>query len=407
MAGDGAPTNAGGAPLRIGIEIRLADRQEPGQQRYLWRLGEWLAGCGHDVHFVTVLQQKRQVVPSNGARLHEWADLGRRQLRASVRDLDLDALLLNPERSRRFRGIRANVLRPAYGTEHYSQKLRSFRTPLAAVGRRAARLMPWEALERRWERAFYEAPEPPPQVIAVSGYMRGEVLRSYDVPPEHVHVIHNGVDLSEFNPRQRAALRQEERRRWGIPEDAICLLFMGHNYRLKGLWGLMDAVHTLRQRAPDTDLHLLVAGRATGERQRSKARRRIARHELHGRVHLAGPIRPSIRAFAAADAFVHLSWHDSFGFVTLEAMASGVPVITTRFVGAAEVIDDGVSGILVDPREAGAVADAAESLLDADRRRSMGETAAAAAREHGEEANFRRVLEVVRTAARNAPRPVR
>lgn len=337
--------------------------------------------------------------PLPGTRLHRWEDAGRRELRERIRRLDLDVLLLNPERARHFRGIRANALRPAYGTEHYLQKLRSFRTPVRSLARRAIRLLPWEALERRWEREFYEGPEPPPEVIAVSGYMRDEVLDSYSVPPDHVHVIHNGVDLEEFNPGRRAELRVEERARWGIPEGAVCFLFMGHNYRLKGLWPLMEVVRRLRLEEPEVDLHLLVAGRGTGSGQRGRAASFIRQHGLEGAVHLAGPIRPAIRAFAAADVFLHLSWHDSFGFVTLEAMASGVPVITTPFVGASEIIEDGSSGLIVDPRDDDTILRRARTLLDPETRTRMATAAAEVGRRHPEMANFAQVEEVLRRAA--------
>lgn len=393
--------------MRVGIEIRRADPVESGQQRYLWRLGGWLAGRGEDVHLVTVQDVPPDALPPEGATLHRWRRLRRAELLRRVRELQLDILLLNPERSRPFRGIRANVLRPAYGTRHYEQKLRSFRTPLRSLARRALRLAPWEVLERRWERRFYEVREPPPEVIAVSEYMKGEVLRCYDVPPDRIHVVHNGVDLAEFSPERRADLRDAERTRWDLPDEAFCLLFMGHNFRLKGLWQLLEIVARIRTEEPDADLRLLVAGRGTGRIQRRRARRRVRRLGLDDAVRLAGAVHPAIRAFAAADAFVHLSWHDSFGFVTLEAMAAGLPVVTTPYVGASEIIADGESGILVDPRKPDAVVDGIRRLLRSDERVRIGEAAAAVGARHGEEENFRRVHDVFRTAADRAPGPVR
>ena len=392
--------------MRIGLEIRLPDRQESGQQRYLWRLGAWLAERSHEVHYLTVLEHNPEVVPPAGTTLHRLGDASRSELLRRVRELQLDVLLLNPERSRRFRGIRANVLRPAYGTQQYRQKLRSFRTPLRSAARRLLRVMPWVAVERLWERRFYEKPDPPPRVIAVSRYMRAEVLDSYRIPEDHVHVVHNGVDLSEFNPGNREALRAGERARWGIPGDAVCLLFMGHNFRLKGLWPLLEAVRRVREERAAVDLHLLVAGRGTGRGQRSRAQRFIARHGLGDVVHIAGPIRPAIRAFAAADLFAHLSWHDAFGFVTLESMACGVPVITTSHVGASEIVEDGVSGLLVDPSSQEEITAAVRRLLDPDRRRRIAAAALDEGRRHPEEENFARVLEIFRLAAEEATGPV-
>jgi UDP-glucose:(heptosyl)LPS alpha-1,3-glucosyltransferase len=385
--------------IRIGIDLRRIDAPDSGQQRYLWRLGLWLADAGEEVHFLTVRPQLAGAAAPPPARLHRLDGLRRTELRRRIRALDLDVLLLNPERSAPFRGLHANVLRPAYGTERYLQKMRSFRSPLQTLIRRTARLAPSEILQRRWERHFYEDSDPAPEIIAVSEYMKREILTSYDVPADHVHVVYNGVDPDEFSPARRAALRERQRAAWSIPNDAVCLLFMGHNYRLKGLWQLMTAVAALRAERPDAELHLIVAGRGTGASQRRSARRRIAQLGLDGRVHLVGSVRPAMHAFAAADAFIHRSWHDSFGFVMLEAMAVGLPVVTTRFVGGAEIVDDGVSALLVDPRDDHAVTSAVRLLLDPDERRRIGEAAADIAAGRTETQNFRRVHVILHLAA--------
>jgi UDP-glucose:(heptosyl)LPS alpha-1,3-glucosyltransferase len=259
-------------------------------------------------------------------------------------------------------------------------------------------------VERMWERAFYEGGRPPPDIIAQSRYMAAEILDSYAVPPDHVHIVPNAVDTSEYSPEARQALRTEMRERWSIPDTSLCLLFLGHNFRLKGLWQMLEVLPTLR--GGTAPVHLLVAGRGTGRRQRAAAERRVREAGLDGRVTFAGAVRPSLHALAAADALIHLSWHDSFGFVALEAMACGLPVVTTPYVGASELIDDGVSGLIVDPARDEQIREAIVSLSDAGLREDLGRAAAAVAAAHDESRNFERVLEVFTLAASRRTGPI-
>jgi glycosyltransferase involved in cell wall biosynthesis len=205
--------------LAIGIDVRTFVPAS-GQARHMWRLGAWLAGQGHRVHMLSVRPQAEVEAPA-GMHLHRLHDVSRGELRRRIAAIELDALLVNPERAARYRGIPANVLRPGYGTDHYRQNLRSFRTPLSRTGRGLLRLTPWVLAQRRWERRFYEAPEPPPDVVANSAYTRAEVLDTYSIPPGHVHVVYNGVDPDEFSPSRREALRGQTRERLGITPDEI------------------------------------------------------------------------------------------------------------------------------------------------------------------------------------------
>jgi UDP-glucose:(heptosyl)LPS alpha-1,3-glucosyltransferase len=317
--------------------------------------------------------------------------------------MSLDVLLLNPERSRRYRGIRANVLRAAYGTDHYRQKSRSFRGPESAL-RGLIRLSPWELAERRWERSFYDGGGSPPEVIAQSLYMKSEIIGTYHLPGERVHVIHNAVDTREFSPDVRRSRRTAARARMAIPEGAFCLLFAGHNFRLKGLWKILDA---LAGPGANENAHLLVVGRGTGPGQQSEAASRIRRSGLGDRVRMAGESASILDAYAAADALLHLTWHDSFGFVVLEAMACGLPVVTTKYAGASELIDDGSSGLIVEPDDASGIAGAIRLLTDPATRARMGDAAAATARVHDEPENFAAVLRVFEIALSRSSGPVR
>jgi glycosyltransferase involved in cell wall biosynthesis len=395
----------GSRSLRVGIDIRLAAPPEAGQQRMLWRLGTFLGARGDDAHFLTIRDLPESVALPPGTSLHRLGHLSGDRLKSTVNGLELDVLLLNPERSRRYRGVPANVLRAAYGTEHYVQNLRSFRDPVERTVRKVARLAPWTLTDMHWERRFYEATQPPPEVIAQARYMKDIILTSYSLPDHHVHILPNAIDTGEYNPARCAPLRDEMRARWGIPPEAICFLFLGHNFRRKGFWQVLRALPRLGK--TPRPVHLLVAGRGTGDSQRSKAHRLAERYGVSNRVHLVGPVRPAVHALAAADALVFLSWHDAFGWVTLEAMGCGLPVVTTPYAGSSELITHAETGLIVDPADDEAILEALEALLDDSVRGPIGRAAAAIAAEIDEPsyfAQFRRIMEV---AARRRGTPIR
>lgn len=390
--------------MRIGIDLRIAEGPT-GQQRYLWELGRWMAARGHAVELLVTRRNPTESVDSGAARLHPLADVSPPALVERVREMALDVLLLNPERSDAYDGIRANVLRPGYGTDQYRQKLRSFRNPLERRLRTVLRDLPPTRGKRERERRFYEGHTPQPEVLAVSEYMRREILDSYRLDEDRVHVVPNGIDLKAFSPELRQAHRAEARRDFGIPGGALCILIVAHNFRLKGVRMGMEQIRRLRNAG--VDAHLLVAGRGTGATQRAQARRWAAGLGVSQACHLPGVVHPAIRAFAAADVFLHPSWHDAFGFVVLEAMGVGLPPLTSPWAGAAMVVDEGRAGFVVDPADTGTVYRRLRELAEPGLRARMGAEARRIAEAHGEELNFTRVEEVCRVAAGRQEGPIR
>lgn len=385
--------------LSIGLDIRTLAPRTPGQQRYLHRLGAWLAERGHEVVLTTARHTAEQVVDvptPPGVRFEVLPGRDPRAVARRLEALGLDVLLANPERARHLRRVRPNLLRSAYGTEQYRQKLRSFRAPVGRALRQLWRRNPWLRRQQRWERAFYEDRDPAPLVIAQSEYMRGQILESYAISGDRVRVVVNAVDPGEFSPDLRAERRGRAsggeaglRGRLGLADDTTCLLFVGHNYRLKGLWQVLEHVANVRSRGHD--VHLLVAGRGTGRRQRAEAERRIARLGLVAHVSRLGPVEHPAELYDAADVLIHLTWHDSFGFVVLEAMACGLAVITTPWAGAHELVQPGRTGFVVDPADGPAVDEAIEQLCDPTQAHAFGLASATIAREHAEPRNFERV----------------
>ena len=180
-----------------------------------------------------------------------------------------------------------------------------------------------------------------PETLGVSANSRrtqADLVQFYGADPAKMQVIYNGVDTERFSPAN-ARFRSEIRQRYQIPEDALVVLFVGE-YRRKGLATIIDALGQLQ----DKRLHLLAVGRGDLAYYRTLA----ALAGIAGRAAFAGPAQSIEQFFGAADLFVFPTYYEPFGMVITEAMASGLPVITSRSAGAAELITDGESGLLLD-----------------------------------------------------------
>jgi glycosyltransferase involved in cell wall biosynthesis len=127
--------------------------------------------------------------------------------------------------------------------------------------------------------------------------------------------------------------------------------------------------------------------------------RRARRSGHEGLFHFPGDIRPSTLAYAAADAFVFPTWHDAGANVVLEALASGLPVVTTTVSGSGELIEDGTSGFIMEPGDVDALTARLRQLLDPGTRNSMARQARRLAEAHSQEANFAAIENVFRVAA--------
>jgi UDP-glucose:(heptosyl)LPS alpha-1,3-glucosyltransferase len=206
------------------------------------------------------------------------------------------------------------------------------------------------------------------RVVCVSELVRAELARRYPAAGERLTLVPNGVDLERFHPRRRAQLGPPLRAHLGIAPDARVLAFAGADGRRKGLRELLGALAVLREHP----WVLVAAGVARPGTWRREARRlRLA----DGRVHLV-PALDAAALWAAADVCVLPTWRDTCGLVLLEALASGVPVVTTRRAGAAELVLDPRAGRVTERPEIAALADALLGQLG----RALGDAERAAVR---------------------------
>jgi glycogen(starch) synthase len=197
------------------------------------------------------------------------------------------------------------------------------------------------------------------RVITCSEYMRWEVTRLFDLPPDKVDVLGNGVRIDEWtaDPGELAAART----RWTPPGSGPLVVLTARLEWEKGVHTALRAMARLRRTHPG--VRLVVVGTGT---QADALREQARRLRLGRSVGFAGGLaQPELAALvAAADVALVPSLYEPFGLVALEAAAAGTPLVVSDTGGLREFVEDGVSGVRVPPDDPAALAGAIRLVLD-------------------------------------------
>ncbi|MFZ5773926.1 MAG: glycosyltransferase family 4 protein [Thermodesulfobacteriota bacterium] len=217
-------------------------------------------------------------------------------------------------------------------------------------------------------------------LLPVSSLAGEQYRREFPGAASRLRVLHPGIDLERFHPRNRDLHRQPVRERFGLADDDLVLLFVGMNFELKGLDTLIRSLPLAQAAAPGRTVRLLVVGK--GDQGRYQ---RLAEELGVGEaVRFAGVCQQGMEEFyGAADLLALLSDFDTFGMTVLEAMAAGLPVLVSPRVGAKDLVTEGEQGYMVERDDAEAVAARIVSLLDDQRRAAMGHAARQVAEQQG------------------------
>jgi UDP-glucose:(heptosyl)LPS alpha-1,3-glucosyltransferase len=230
-------------------------------------------------------------------------------------------------------------------------------------------------------------------VIVNSEMVRKEILEHFTFPAERIHLVRNGVDVARFQSGEREATRES----FGVKSDEFLLLFVGSGWERKGLKYALQALRLLQLgahlgRISDSVRQLTEAARtrlaeaaktvgtplpgiATPAQPESRPSlplspdkvkllvvgkgKRPVQHPAN--VLFAGPLSAPENAYAAADLFVFLPIYEPSANVVCEALAAGLPVVTTAQNGAAELIEDGVNGTVID--DSAAIKEVVEAIV--------------------------------------------
>jgi len=366
--------------LKIAIVLERYTPSRGGERYFAWLAGE-LAERGHDVHvFATVTDTSN----ASSYQVHKIPGV---RFPHSLRILCFLIGSARAVRSHQFdivhgvgETLAANVLNPHGGIEqaYLSQEFASISNKIYHAYKRMKRYLALHHYLTLWIQKKQYADKKVQRIIAISEMIKRDIRRFHNVPEKRIRVVFNSVDLERFRPENRMLLREALRRELEIDDDTILLLFAGNNYRLKGLDYLLKSLMVLQRRVSTVPFGLIVLGRGNVERYRRLADAMGLSH----RVIFQGSVTEMDRYYAASDIYVHPTFYDSCSLTVLEALASGLPVITTRFNGAADAVQSEEAGIVIDdPRDVDGLAEAIAYYFDQGRRRR----AVTAAREYMEQ----------------------
>src|SRR5438094_7703974 len=316
--------------LRIAL-VRRGYSPSGGAEKYLKRLARGVAEAGHDIQLIATNEwPEDQWRFGSVIRLRAESVLGFADELEQIRpQLDCDTLFSLE------RVWTCDIYRAGDGVHRaWLARRRKFELPLKqfvrVLNRKHRDLLQLE------ESLF--ANRKAARVIVASKMVKDEIVDLYAYPAANIDIIRNGVPLDKFlfDPELREKARDDLK----LKPDQIALLFAGSGWERKGLLFAIQAMALCKNKK----LRLLVAGRGN-ETLYKTARLRFWREEP---VRFLGEVAEVARLYAAADIFILPTIYDPFSNACLEALACGLPVITTRGNGFSEIIEDSVHGSIVD-----------------------------------------------------------
>jgi len=353
--------------LRIAFVL---DRYNPcgrGEGYFSWLIEE-LSKRGHDVHVFAGMSDETAT-----ARYH----LHKVRTLRFPRSLMIASFLINSNRAirqERFdvvhgvgRCLCMNVFNPHGGVEkaYLARDFASIGKGSYFIYKKSRRYLSLQHYLKLWIQKYQYLRLDVKKIIAISKMVKEDIIRYYGVPEEKIAVVSNCVDLERFHPENRAVYRESKRRTLGIDEKTLILLFAGNNFRLKGVEPLLRAVALLCGRHPNQNIRLLVAGHG----QIGRYSRMAQRLGISGCTTFLGSVRDMEQYYAACDIYVQPTFYDPCSLTVLEALASGLPVITTKFNGAADVMTSHKGGkVIEDPENIGILAESIAWFFDEGRR---------------------------------------
>ena len=326
--------------MKIALVILHADPRRGGAERYTVDLARGLTRRGHQVSIVAT---SFPVMFSDVTSVHLLTDERTRtgRYKSFLQQFDSHLHIAPYDIVHAMLPIRkADIYHPHAGlaiealTQGHRKQSQFFGRLMSAIFNRLnPRRRAFAAVEKR-----LLTKEHPPIVLCLSEYVKQSVRAFYPLPDHKLATLFNAVDLQKFDPATRPTAGAETRAKYNVPEGSTLAVIVAQDFARKGVAEAMRAMAVVRQKG--VDLKLLVVG--SGDVTFYK--RLATRNGVGEHVIFTGHTDDVYGAYAAADFFVLPTRHDPCSLVVLEALAMGVPVISTKQNGATEIMTDGVHG---------------------------------------------------------------
>jgi len=226
-------------------------------------------------------------------------------------------------------------------------------------------------------------------IISNSRLCKRHAITYFKVPEDSIEVIYNGVDHAQFHPGLRNEYNVLMRDELRIRDKSPVILFIARNFSRKGLTSLIKALPLLQH--GKIPVKVLVVGRGDSAPYRHSANQ----VGCGDRVLFVGETDNVAQYYGVGDLLVLPTLYDPFSNVCLEALASGIPVVTTQENGAAEIIRPGQTGsVISDPSNCEELAGAISPFLSLEKRASFQAEAAESVKRFTIEENTRRTMDV-------------
>ena len=208
---------------------------------------------------------------------------------------------------------------------------------------------------------------PKPKIIAISLMIKEDFISFYRINEKEIKVIYNGIDTAKYNKGLKEHLKSSLRQRLGISDNDVAFLFISYDLKKKGIMPLIEAAAKLKK-LNFTRFKVVVVG----ERPYSLLLKQVKRLHLEDTIIFTGPTKTPEDYYANCDVFVLPTFYDACSLVVLEAMACGLPAITTTYNGVAGIITNKKDGYIIShPPHSEELAEAMKALMVHERLKNM------------------------------------